>query len=170
MPAADDVARIIEQEKALVFASFDEAHAFALGGRLRDLALADALPINIDIRLWDRPLFYAAMPGSTASNHDWARRKINTVRHFQKASYRVFLEQGGVEQVVPARHGLPTDQFVLAGGGFPIRVAGAGVIGAGVIGAVAISGLPSRRDHATVVAALAAHLGQDAAALALAAE
>ena len=165
MPAADDIARIIEQEKALVFPSFDEAEAFALGSRLRDLALADALPINIDIRLWDRPLFYAAMPGSTASNHDWARRKINTVRHFQKASFRVFLEQGGVEQTVPARHGLPADQFVLAGGGFPIRVAGAGAIGA-----VAISGLPSRRDHGTVVAALAAHLGQDAAALALAAE
>ena len=60
---------------------------------------------------------------------------------------------------------LPADQFVLAGGGFPIRVAGAGAIGA-----VAISGLPSRRDHGTVVAALAAHLGQDASALALAAE
>lgn len=165
MPAADDIAKIIEQEKTLAFAAFDEAEAFALGSRLRDRALKDALPINIDIRLWDRPLFYAAMPGSTASNHDWARRKINTVRHFQKASYRAFLEQGGVEQIVPARHGLPTDQFVLAGGGFPIRVAGAGVIGA-----VAISGLPSRRDHATVVAALAEHLGRDAAALALAAE
>ena len=165
MPAADDIAKIIEQEKALSFAAFDEAEAFALGSRLRDRALKDALPINIDIRLWDRPLFYAAMSGSTASNHDWARRKINTVRHFQKASYRVFLEQGGVEQIVPARHGLPTDQFVLAGGGFPISV-----VGAGVIGAVAISGLPSRRDHATVVVALAEHLGRDATALALAAE
>ncbi len=165
MPAADDIARIIEQEETLVFPAFDEAVAWSLGSRLRDMALERGLAINIDIRSWDRPLFYAALPCSTASNQDWARRKINTVRHFQKASYRVFLEQGG-EQIVPARHGLPVDQFVLAGGGFPIRVAGV----AGPIGAVAISGLPSRTDHATVVEALAAHLGVDPAGLALAAE
>lgn len=160
MAAADDIAKIIEQEAALVFPSFDEATAFALGGQLREMALRDALPINIDIRRWDRPLFYAAMPGSTASNHDWARRKINAVRHFQKPSYRLFLENG--DEVPPARHGLPVTDYVFAGGGFPIRVASAGVVGA-----VAISGLPSRRDHAVVVAALATHLGRDVSALAL---
>jgi uncharacterized protein (UPF0303 family) len=161
MPIADDIATIIEQQKALAFASFDEAEAFALGVGLRDRALAGGLPINIDIRTWDRPLFYAALPGSTASNHDWARRKINTVRHFQKASYRVFLEQGGVNQAPPAHHGLAVDQFALAGGAFPIQVRRAGIIGA-----VAISGLPSRDDHDTVVAALSAHLGIDVPALA----
>lgn len=160
MAIHDDIATIAAQEGALVFAAFDEAAAFALGSRLRDMALADGLAINIDIRTWDRPLFYAAMPGSTAANESWARRKINTVRHFQKSSYRVSLEQGGVEQVVPARHGLAADAFVLAGGAFPIRVGGAGIVGA-----VAISGLPSREDHNTVVAALAAHLGTNAAAL-----
>lgn len=162
MAAADDIAKIIEQEKALVFSAFDEQAAFDLGAALRERALRDGLAINIDIRLWDRALFYAAMPGSTASNADWARRKINTVRHFQKASYRVFLEQGGVDQVIAARHGLPATDYVLAGGAFPIRVTSVGVVGA-----VAISGLPSRVDHATVVAALADLLGADGAALAL---
>lgn len=162
MPAADDIAKIIEQEKALVFGAFDEEAAFELGSRLRDEALARSLPINIDIRLWDRPLFYAAMPGSTASNQDWARRKINTVRHFQKASYRVFLENGGVDQTIAPRHGLAPNEFILAGGGFPIRVRSAGVIGA-----VAISGLPSREDHNTIVAVLADLLGADGTSLAL---
>ena len=162
MPAADDIAKIIEQEKALVFAAFDEAAAFELGSRLRGKALADNLPINIDIRLWDRPLFYCALPGSRASNADWARRKINVVRHFLKPSYRLFLEQGGKDQVIAPHHGLPATEYIFAGGAFPIRVENAGVIGA-----VAISGLPSRQDHNTVVAVLADLLGADGSALAL---
>lgn len=163
MAAADDIAKIIEQENALAFAAFDEAEAFALGTRLRDRALLDGLPINIDIRLWDRPLFYAAMPGSRASNADWARRKINSVRHFLKPSYRLFLEQGGADQVIAAHHGLSASDYIFAGGGFPIRVANAGVIGA-----AAISGLPSREDHNVVAAVLGEHLGIDMTAMMLA--
>lgn len=165
MSAAEDIAKIIEQEAALVFAAFDEATAFELGSALRARGLADNLPINIDIRLWDRPLFYCALPGSRASNADWARRKINAVRHFLKPSYRLFLEQGGKDQVIAAHHGLPVTDYIFAGGAFPIRVANAGVIGA-----VAISGLRSREDHNTVVAALADLLGADGASLALGAE
>ena len=163
MAAANDIAKIIEQENALVFASFDEAEAFGLGSRLRERALRDGLPINIDIRLWDRPLFYVALPGSRASNSDWARRKINAVRHFLKPSYRLFLEQGGTEQVIAAHHGLPPTDYIFAGGGFPIRVANAGVIGA-----AAISGLPSREDHNVVAAVLGEHLGIDMTAMMLA--
>ncbi len=165
MSAAEDIAKIIEQEAALVFAAFDEAAGFELGSALRARALADNLPINIDIRLWDRPLFYCALPGSRASNADWARRKINTVRHFLKPSYRLFLEQGGKDQVIAAHHGLPATDYIFAGGAFPIRVRNAGVIGA-----VAISGLPSREDHNTVVAGLADLLGADGASLALGGE
>jgi len=165
MSAAEDIAKIIEQEAALVFAAFDEAAAFELGSALRARALAGNLPINIDIRLWDRPLFYCAMPGSRASNQDWARRKINAVRHFLKPSYRLFLEQGGKDQVIAAHHGLPATDYIFAGGAFPIRVRNAGVIGA-----VAISGLPSREDHNTVVAVLADLLGADGASLALGGE
>jgi len=165
MSAAEDIAKIIEQEAALVFAAFDEAAAFELGSALRARALAGNLPINIDIRLWDRPLFYCAMPGSRASNQDWARRKINAVRHFLKPSYRLFLEQGGKDQVIAAHHGLPATDYIFAGGAFPIRVRNAGVIGA-----VAISGLPSRQDHNTVVAGLADLLGADGASLALGGE
>ena len=66
MSTADDIARIIEQEAALVFDHFDEARAFAIGSALRERALAEKLPIIVDIQLWDRPLFYAALPGSTS--------------------------------------------------------------------------------------------------------
>jgi uncharacterized protein (UPF0303 family) len=52
--------------------------------------------------------------------------------------------------------------YALAGGGFPIRLEGTGVIGA-----ITVSGLPERDDHCLVVDALCDHLGRDRAALAL---
>ncbi|MNU04555.1 hypothetical protein D3C72_2490170 [compost metagenome] len=55
----------------------------------------------------------------------------------------------------------PAD-FVIAGGGFPIRVKGAGIVGC-----LTISGLPGRDDHGVAVAALCDLLGLDRAAYAL---
>lgn len=160
MAETDDIRKIIEQENALIFPSFDEEIAFALGQGLRDRALKHDLAINIDIQLWDRRLFYAALPGSTAANADWARRKINSVRHFHKPSYRLFLETG--DQVVPARHGLNNADYVFAGGAFPIRLKSALAVGA-----VAVSGLPQREDHNFVVAGVCEHLEIDPSPLVL---
>ena len=61
--------------------------------RCASAALDEKLPIVIQISVWDRPLFYAALPGSTSSNFDWARRKINVVKMFLKSTYRMVLEQ-----------------------------------------------------------------------------
>lgn len=164
MSVEDDIAKIIEQEAALVFPAFDEAAAFAIGSAIRARALEEKLPVVVDIQTWDRPLFYCAMPGSVGSNADWARRKRNAVKMFLKSTYRMVLEQRSDDQVFPRRYGLDPADYVLAGGGFPIKV-----MGAGVIGVVAVSGLPQRRDHELVVAALCDHLGLDGKALALAA-
>lgn len=154
MTAAGDLETLAAQEAALVFAAFAEDEAFALGERLRAIALSRKLPVVIDIRFWNRPLFYAALPGSAAANFEWARRKINSVRHYQKSSYRLFLEQGGDKRVFGADHGLDPKDYAIAGGAFPIRVGGVGAVGA-----VAVSGLPQRADHNLVAEALAAHLG-----------
>lgn len=162
MSIEDDLARVKEQENVLVFQRFDEEEAFALGSRLRDLGRRRSLPIIVDVSLWDRPLFYTALPGSAASNRDWARRKINSVRHYQKSTYRLFLEQGARERILAPDHGLDPRDYAIAGGAFPIRVGSVGVIGA-----VAVSGLPQRDDHNLAVEALAGHLGVDAGAVAL---
>jgi uncharacterized protein (UPF0303 family) len=154
MSTADDLAKIAEQETRLVFDAFDEATAFAIGTAIRDRALREALGIVIDIRTFDRPLFYAALPGSTGSNPDWARRKINVVRRFLKSTYRMVLEQQRPDQTFKPAEGIDVSDYVLAGGGFPVIVKSAGVVGA-----IAVSGLPQRRDHAMVVDALCDHLG-----------
>jgi uncharacterized protein (UPF0303 family) len=164
MRTADDIARIIEQESALIFESFDEATAFAIGSRIRERALEEKLPIVVDIQLWDRPLFYCALPGSTVNNTEWARRKRNVVRTFHRSTYRMVLEQGREDRTFKPGHGLDIRDYVLAGGGFPISVKSAGVIGA-----ICVSGLPEREDHGLVVATLCEHLGIDSEKLALAA-
>jgi uncharacterized protein (UPF0303 family) len=162
MSVADEVGIIIEQETRLVLPDFGETIAFAIGVSIRERAMAEQLGIVVDVRTWDRPLFYAATPGSAGSNQHWARRKINVVRMYLKSTYRMALEQQRPDQTFKAADGLDPAEYVLAGGGFPIRVKGAGVIAA-----VAVSGLPSRKDHGLVVDALCDHLGLARQSLAL---
>jgi uncharacterized protein (UPF0303 family) len=164
MAAADDIALIKNQEQELVLPAFDEHVAFALGSAIYQRATAEGLSLVVDIRTWDRQMFFAATPGTSADNAEWVRRKINTVRRFQKASYRLVAERGGdamFSEIVNA----PATDYVIAGGGFPLRVAGAGIIGA-----LTISGLPGRSDHGVAVDALCDYLGRDRALFALPAE
>ncbi len=161
MAAADDIALIKSQEQELVLTALDEHVAFALGSAIYQRATAEGLSLVVDVRTWDRQMFFAATPGTSADNAEWVRRKINTVRRFQKASYRLVVERGGDAVFSDISHA-PAADYVIAGGGFPLRV-----VGAGIIGALTISGLPGRRDHGVAVDALCDYLGRDRASFAL---
>ena len=154
MTIPDDIALVKRQEGELVLSSFDEAVAFSLGSAIRERALRDDLALIVDVRTWDRQMFFAATAGTSADNSEWVRRKINTVRRFQRASYRMVLERG--EAPLAPQWGADPADYVIAGGGFPLRVNGAGIIGC-----LTVSGLPGRRDHGVVVDALCDHLGLD---------
>lgn len=162
MNATEDIAKVAEQEKRLVFTAFDEATAFEIGSALRERGLAEDMPIVIQISVWDRLLFYAALPGSSSSNADWVRRKVNVVKMFQKSTYRMVLEQDRPDRTFKPGAGLSPQEYVLAGGGFPIMIKGVGAVGA-----IGVSGLPEREDHGIVVDALCDHLGIAREALAL---
>ena len=163
MAAAEDIAKIIEQELGLVFDQFDEAVAFSLGSRVRERAAREKLALVVDVRTWDRPLFYCAMPGTTADNPEWVRRKFNGVRRFHRSSYRMVLEQNREDRLFPPSRALDAADYVLAGGGFPLRIKGLGPIGA-----ITISGLPERDDHQVAVDAVCDELGLDKGAFTLA--
>jgi uncharacterized protein (UPF0303 family) len=154
--SAENISRIAAQEQRLVFQSFDESAAFSLGSAIRATAEAGGLSIVVDVRLWDRPLFYAAMAGTTADNVEWVRRKIGMTRRFHKASYRLALEYRIAGKVLSRDIGLDPIDYCLAGGCVPIRVAGIGVVGAATV-----SGVPEWIDHALVVEAMAAQIGVD---------
>ncbi|RYE47053.1 MAG: heme-degrading domain-containing protein [Hyphomicrobiales bacterium] len=163
MATADDIAKIIEQERGLEFSEFNENVAFSIGVRVRERALRERLGLVVDVRTWDRQMFYAAMPGTTADNPNWVRRKINTVQRLLKSSYRVALEQNREDRLFAPNRALDGADFVLAGGAFPIRMKGFGPIGC-----ITISGLHERDDHQVGVDAVAEELGLDKAAFALA--
>ena len=155
-----DLDKIAKQESALIFQEFDNDTALDLGLALREAALALGAGVVIDIRRNDDCLFFLAMPGTTNANGDWARRKRNLTNLVQRSSYAMNLEfDRGFDAV--AFMGLNPRDYVPAGGCFPIKVAGAGMIGT-----VTISGLPSRDDHKlasdTIAAFLNINLGEAA--------
>jgi len=154
--STENIAKIAEQEQKLIFQSFDEDIAFALGSAIRAAAEKSGLSIVVDVRLWDRPLFYTAMAGTTADNVEWVRRKIGMTRRFHKASYRLALEYRGAGKVLSRDMGLDPVDYCLAGGSIPIRL-----VGIGAIGAITVSGVPEHIDHALVAEAMAAHIGVD---------
>jgi uncharacterized protein (UPF0303 family) len=162
MSLETDIADITRQEQELRFASFSEEDAWALGSLMRKVAVERGLPFVIDIRIGNRPLFYTALLGSTPENPDWVRRKVNTVYRFHKSSYRVGREHQLQKKAFDASRGIDPMDYAPAGGGFPIHLAGTGVVGA-----VTVSGVPQRQDHEFVVEMLCRFLKVDYAMLAL---
>jgi uncharacterized protein (UPF0303 family) len=151
----DLIAAIAAQEERLVFERFDADLALEIGLDIRERVAALGKAVVVEVRFWDRRLFWFAMPGTTANNEDWVRRKVNAVRRFHKSSYRLGREREKTGRLLPAEFGPEAvAECVLAGGGFPLRVRGVGCVGA-----VTVSGLPERPDHEIVVEALAAALG-----------
>ena len=162
MTAEADMAKIAEQEKALVFDRFDLTTAWELGSLLRDMALDQGVSVAIDVRLHSMPAFYLAMPGTSADNEGWVRRKRNLVLRFFQSSYGIGRKLAHFEDTVENRYGLSPADHTAHGGSFPITVKGVGCIGA-----VTVSGLPQREDHNMVVEALARMTGNDISSLRL---
>ena len=147
--ASADLAKVKVHEEILVFETFDRATAWELGNLIRSKIEAAGAAAAIDIRKGDEPWFVTSMPGATAANIDWARRKRNLVNLVEVSSYRIGLEKQAGSPLLELMALDPRDH-VPAGGCFPIRVRGVGVIGTATV-----SGLPQRDDHRMVVEAIA---------------
>ncbi len=146
-------AALLAECNALIFPTFSEGAALQLGTVLVGYALAEDLPIVINIRTATRTLFHAGMPGSAGLNDLWAQRKSNTALLFQEPSFVVGTRHREKGETL-AKHGLDGADYADHGGAVPILVAGAGMV------AVAcVSGLPQAEDHALVVRAIREILG-----------
>jgi uncharacterized protein (UPF0303 family) len=142
---------LLEEERALVFESFDEDIAWALGCRIREAAAARALPVAMEVTHGLERVFLARMPGATPDNVDWMRRKAAVVHRFHHSSLymRLLCEQHGVD--FNARYRLPATEYAASGGGMPLVVRHAGLIGV-----AAVSGLPDVEDHRLVAESIRA--------------
>lgn len=148
-----DIEDLEAEAATLVLGSFDETSALRLGQILVDLALAEDLPVVIDIRTADRTLFHAGLPGSAPLNDVWARRKSNTALRFHESSLLVGSRHRAKGESL-AKHGLDTADFADHGGAVPIRVRGTGVVAVATV-----SGLPQIEDHKLVVTGIRMVLG-----------
>jgi len=162
MSVEDDISRVAEHERVCVFRRFDESTALEIGTRIAELAAAKDEALTIDVRFWNRQLYFYAMAGTGPDNADWVRRKSNCVRRFNKASYALTLRQKLSGKGFAPDDGIDPMEIAAHGGSFPIRIEGVGVIGT-----ITVSGVPGRRDHGYVVESICEHLGIDYGPLAL---
>jgi uncharacterized protein (UPF0303 family) len=121
-----------------------------------DLATGRDLPIAVDIRRGRQQLFHAGLPGSTADNDAWIRRKVRVVERYGASSYLVGRRLAAQGHELDAAMGVDPADYAAHGGAFPVRVPHVGVVGV-----VTVSGLPQADDHALVVEAIEAYLSGD---------
>lgn len=145
-PSLDD---LLAEEAEVQLARFDNAVALDLGGRIQRRAMAEGLPIAVEITKGADVVFFAMLPGASANNARWVRRKRATVQMFQRSSLYAQLrgEQQGTDFNV--RYALPAEDYAASGGGVPVFVKGSGFVGTATV-----SGLPAVEDHRLVIAAL----------------
>lgn len=141
------------EEASLILPRFDETLACHLGSILVSLAQVRALPVVINIRSANRTYFHAALPGSSASNDNWARRKSNTALLMGRASLIVGMKNAEKGRTL-AIEGLSEVDYADHGGAVPLRVAGAGIVAVATV-----SGLPQIEDHRLVIEGIKALLG-----------
>jgi uncharacterized protein (UPF0303 family) len=151
-----DLECIARQEEGLCFDQFKLETAWQLGSLLQKMAATRKLGVAIDVTLHAMPAFYVGLPGSTADNANWVRRKRNVTLRFLKSSYGIGLQLQRQGATLEQKFGLPSADYASHGGSYPIHVRGTGVIGA-----VTVSGLPQREDHNLVVEALCIFLKKD---------
>lgn len=144
MTGSARLAELKQYEEELVFVSFNHHDAWCLGSLIANHAIASELGVAIDIRRHNIVLFRCVLPGATSDQEEWIRRKSASVLRFEHST-ALLTEQ--FSEFDPTQGGwLAPEDYTLAGGSFPIRVRGAGVIGT-----ITVSGLSSDDDHQLVV-------------------
>ena len=149
----EQLANLLKEEEALQFASFDEETAWQIGSWLVEYAVANNLPVTIDIQRGQHQLFHASRPGTAADNDEWVKRKVRLVYRFGHSSFymgRLLKSMGQpIENVFLVSEG----EYAPHGGCFPIIIKNTGIVGT-----ITVSGLPQEEDHKLVVLAIRTYL------------
>ncbi|MFI3115068.1 MAG: heme-degrading domain-containing protein [Clostridia bacterium] len=153
MEILEEIEFLKKQENDLQFDKFDSNTALEIGNILAKRAMAENLPIVIDISICKRSVFRFSATGATKNNDCWIERKDNTVYLMDMSSLRYgkFLESQN--KTLGKNVFYDPFDYATAGGGFPIRIKGTGLIGV-----IAVSGLPAVDDHQVIVDAITEHL------------
>jgi uncharacterized protein (UPF0303 family) len=147
------IAIVEKQEELLQFPHFTRKDAWDLGNIFVSEILEKKYALAISIRLSSGFIIFQYAPEGTNPNNDyWMTRKANLVRDKEASSLLTTLRWGKKGETL-IDQGLDSTKYVACGGGFPIRVQGAGVIGAAIV-----SGLPHLQDHDILVECIGRYL------------
>ncbi|CAH6263787.1 heme-degrading domain-containing protein [Klebsiella sp. JB_Kp027] len=138
---------LCESHRALLrFARFDAEDAWTLGNALYREAARKGFALAIEIRVNQVCLFSALMPGATAENIDWVRRKRNIVDFLGISSWAAGLMLESRETTLAQRYGLDLRDYAAFGGSYPLYLTSGCQIGT-----VTVSGAPQLDDHNLVL-------------------
>lgn len=126
---------------SMIFEHFNAEDAHSLGEGMRAEALANNLPIVIDIRAGDNPLYAVMLPGATAENFDWARRKRNLALLTKQDTWSHGQRRLEGHDILDEL-GLDVRDYASHGGCIPVFLADSVLVAT-----VTVSGLPQKEDH-----------------------
>ena len=152
----DMLKRLLDEEQELQFTGFNEDTAWQLGHQLVELARSRNLPVTIDIMLGIHQLFHASLPGTSADNDEWVKRKVRLVYRFGHSSFYMGQLLKSKGKTIEQSYLLSESEYAPHGGCFPIVVKGTGMVGT-----VTVSGLPQEEDHKLVVEAIRLYLAEE---------
>ena len=138
--------KLLAEDHAFLFDSFDQATAWRVGSAAVDIITERRLAMAVRILIGEYEVFKATVGGVLQDTDPWLEGKAMTVRRFDQASLLVRLRAEAEPELL---EGLDLDVYRTHGGAVPIRVAGIGTIGS-----IATSGAPDRTDHAVATEAL----------------
>lgn len=141
-------------ESQYVFDKFDRVTAYEIGTMLANKAIAQQLPITIEIYLNDMTVYRYSHTGSNPINMNWSIRKRNSVLMFGHSTMWLNEKLKGEYPLLEARYGLSSEDYTLLEGSFPI------LTHSGVIGAISVSGLKPQEDHQIIVDTLTEFLAK----------
>ena len=138
-----------EQEEKFQFERFSRRDALNIGLKLIENAEKQAQPVAVEITVNGLVVFRYFMEGSRPESELWLARKRNAVDLMETSSLRFFAELEDAGESFADRK-LDPNEYA-AGGGFPIRLRGTGVIGS-----ICVSGYPDHvDDHQLIINTLA---------------
>lgn len=138
-----------EQEEKFQFKRFSRRDALNIGLKLIENAEKQAQPVAVEITVNGLVVFRYFMEGSRPESELWLARKRNAVDLMETSSLRFFAELEDAGETFADRK-LDPNEYA-AGGGFPIRLRGTGVIGS-----ICVSGYPDHvDDHQLIINTLA---------------
>ena len=153
----DDILKqLLQEEHELQFSNFNEDTAWKLGSQLVERARREGLPVAVDITRGSHQLFHASLPGTSADNDEWIKRKVRLAYRFGHSSFYLGQLLKSKGRSLEEAYLIPESDYAPHGGCFPVLIKNTGMVGT-----ITVSGLPQEEDHKLVVRAIRDYLAQE---------